>query len=78
MPPTEHASTGLLAPLENPTFGSILLASQLSSLGWLMRNVALGWLMAPVSGSDVLLRWSRRKSHPPMAYISHKRQMLRA
>lgn len=64
------ASTGLLAPLDNPTFRSIFLASQLSSLGWLMQTVALGWLMATVSSSDVLVALVQASSTLPAFFLA--------
>lgn len=60
---TEH--TSLLAPLENRTFRSIFLASQLSSLGWLMQTVALSWLMATVSTSDLMVALVQASSTLP-------------
>lgn len=71
MPSTdENASIGLLAPLKNPTFHSIFLASQLSSLGWLMQTVALGWLMATVSSSDVLVALVQASSTLPAFFLA--------
>ncbi|WP_296743603.1 MFS transporter [Mesorhizobium sp.] len=71
MPSTEDdASTGLLAPLKNPTFRSVFLASQLSSLGWLMQTVALGWLMATVSSSDVLVALVQASSTLPAFFLA--------
>lgn len=41
-------SPATFAPLRNPTFRSIWLATQVSSLGWLMQTVAISWLMATI------------------------------
>ncbi|UCI31959.1 MFS transporter [Mesorhizobium sp. B4-1-4] len=66
MPPNEEsAATSLLAPLKNPTFRSIWLASQVSSLGWLMQTVALSWLMATISTSDVMVALVQASSTLP-------------
>ncbi|PDT33068.1 MULTISPECIES: MFS transporter [Sinorhizobium] len=66
----ENASTGLLAPLKNRTFRSIFLASQLSSLGWLMQTVALSWLMATVSTSDVMVALVQASSTLPAFFLA--------
>ncbi|UXN57724.1 MFS transporter [Phyllobacterium zundukense] len=65
---TEH--TSLLAPLENRTFRSIFLASQLSSLGWLMQTVALSWLMATVSTSDLMVALVQASSTLPAFFLA--------
>ncbi|MBX4893615.1 MFS transporter [Rhizobium bangladeshense] len=65
---TEH--TSLFAPLENRTFRSIFLGSQLSSLGWLMQTVALGWLMATVSTSDVMVALVQASSTLPAFFLA--------
>ncbi|MCW0001597.1 MFS transporter [Pararhizobium sp. YC-54] len=69
-PNGENASTGLLAPLKNPTFRSIFFASQLSSLGWLMQTVALSWLMATVSTSDVMVALVPASSTLPAFFLA--------
>jgi MFS family permease len=66
----EHAPVELLAPLKNPTFRSIFLASQLSSLGWLMQTVALSWLMATVSTSDVMVALVQASSTLPAFFLA--------
>ncbi|RUW64702.1 MFS transporter, partial [Mesorhizobium sp. M4B.F.Ca.ET.049.02.1.2] len=66
----QNASPGLLAPLKDPTFRSIFLASQLSSLGWLMQTMALGWLMATVSSSDVLVALVQASSTLPAFFLA--------
>jgi len=66
----EKASTGLLAPLKNSTFRSLFLASQLSSLGWLMQTVALSWLMATVSTSDVMVALVQASSTLPAFFLA--------
>ncbi|KWV55302.1 MFS transporter [Rhizobium altiplani] len=66
----ETASTGLLAPLKNSTFRSIFLASQLSSLGWRVQTVALSWLMATVSTSDVLVALVQASSTLPAFFLA--------
>ncbi|AGS24553.1 MFS transporter [Rhizobium etli] len=66
----DRASTGLLAPLKNSTFRSIFLASQLSSLGWLMQTVALSWLMATVSTSDVMVALVQASSTLPAFFLA--------
>ena len=49
------ASSATFAPLENTTFRSIWLATQVASLGWLIQTVAISWLMATISTSDVMV-----------------------
>lgn len=66
----ENPSPGLLAPLKNPIFRSIFVASQLSSLGWLMQTVALGWLMATVASSDVLVALVQASSTLPAFFLA--------
>ncbi|MER8759773.1 MFS transporter [Mesorhizobium sp. M0976] len=65
---TEKAT--LLGPLENRTFRSIFLASQISSLGWLMQTVALSWLMATISTSDVMVALVQASSTLPAFFLA--------
>jgi MFS family permease len=44
-----------LAPLRNPVFRAIWLSTQVSSLGWLIQTVAIAWLMATISPSDIMV-----------------------
>lgn len=48
-------SSATLAPLRNPTFRSIWLANQVSNFGTLMEAVAMGWLMATISTSNLMV-----------------------
>lgn len=64
----EHS--GLLAPLENRTFRTIWLASQVSSLGWLMQTVALSWLMTTISTSDVMVALVQASSTLPTFFLA--------
>lgn len=45
----------MFSPLANRTFRSIWLASQVSSIGWMMQTVAIGWIMATISSSDLIV-----------------------
>ncbi|MCW1410692.1 MFS transporter [Rhizobium sp. 1AS11] len=56
---TKEDKSGLLAPQKNPTFRSIFLACQLSSLGRLMQTVALRWLMVTIATLDVMVALER-------------------
>ncbi|RWF79542.1 MAG: MFS transporter [Mesorhizobium sp.] len=58
------------APLRNPTFRSIWLATQVSSLGWLMQTVAISWLMATVSISDLMVALVPASSTLPAFILS--------
>ncbi|WP_413990693.1 MFS transporter [Labrys okinawensis] len=67
---TEEDTSGLLAPLKNPTFRSVFLASQLSSLGWLMQTVALSWLMVTIATSDVMVALVQAASTLPTFFLA--------
>jgi MFS family permease len=58
------------APLRNRAFRSIWLASQVSSLGWLMQTVAISWLMATVSTSDLMVALVQASSNLPAFILS--------
>ncbi|NTE65140.1 MFS transporter [Agrobacterium tumefaciens] len=66
----ENASASLFAPLKNPTFRSIFLASQLSSLGWLMQTVALSWLMVTIAASDTMVALVQAASTLPTFFLA--------
>ncbi|MCF6115216.1 MFS transporter [Mesorhizobium muleiense] len=59
-----------LAPLRNRTFRSIWLATQVSSLGWLMQTVAISWLMATISTSDLMVALVPASSTLPAFLLS--------
>ncbi|RWK66573.1 MFS transporter [Mesorhizobium sp.] len=63
-------SPATFAPLKNPTFRSIWLATQVSSLGWLMQTVAIGWLMATISTSDLMVALVQASSNLPAFILS--------
>ncbi|WP_036263929.1 MFS transporter [Mesorhizobium sp. WSM2561] len=63
-------SSGTFAPLENPTFRSIWLGAQVSSLGWLMQTVAISWLMATISTSDVMVALVQTSTTLPVFILS--------
>ncbi|WP_457578193.1 MFS transporter [Ensifer adhaerens] len=67
---TEDDKSGLLAPLKNPTFRSVFLASQLSSLGWLMQTVALSWLMVTIATSGVMVALVQAASTLPTFFLA--------
>ncbi|WP_404295632.1 MFS transporter (plasmid) [Microvirga sp. RSM25] len=58
------------APLTNPTFRAIWLATQVSSLGWLMQTVAISWLMATISTSDLMVALVQASSYLPAFILS--------
>ncbi|WP_051441037.1 MFS family permease (plasmid) [Ensifer sp. WSM1721] len=66
----EEDKTGLLASLKNPIFRPAFLASQLSSLGWLMQTVALSWLMATLATSDVMVALVQAASTLPTFFLA--------
>ncbi|PWJ86885.1 transmembrane secretion effector [Mesorhizobium loti] len=59
----------LWARLER-TFRSIWLATQVSSLGWLMQTVAISWLMATISNSDLMVALVQATSNLPAFILS--------
>ncbi|MER8395931.1 MFS transporter, partial [Mesorhizobium sp. M1340] len=63
-------SQATFAPLRNPTFRSIWLATQVSSLGWLMQTVAISWLMATISTSDLMVALVPASSTLPAFILS--------
>lgn len=58
------------SPLRSRTFRSIWLATQVSSLGWMMHTVAIGWLMATVSTSDLMVALVQASSTLPAFILS--------
>lgn len=58
------------APLKNATFRSIWLATQVSNLGSLMQTVAIGWLMATISTSDLMVALVQASSTLPSFILS--------
>ncbi|RWQ13510.1 MFS transporter [Mesorhizobium sp.] len=63
-------SSRTFAPLRNPTFRSIWLATQVSSLGWLMQTVAISWLMATISTSDLMVALVQASATLPAFILS--------
>jgi MFS family permease len=66
----DSASPTTWAPFRNPTFRSIWLATQISSLGWLMQTVAISWLMATISSSDLMVALVQTSSYLPAFILS--------
>lgn len=66
----DAASASTFSPLKNPTFRSIWLATQVSSLGWMMHTVAIGWIMATTSGSDLMVALVQASSTLPAFVLS--------
>jgi MFS family permease len=64
------ASSTTFAPLENATFRSIWIATQVSSLGWLIQTVAISWLMATISTSDVMVALVQASTTLPTFLLS--------
>ncbi|PBB58178.1 MULTISPECIES: MFS transporter [Mesorhizobium] len=70
---SDHAdpsSATTFAPLKNATFRSIWLATQVSSLGRLMQTVAISWLMATISTSDLMVALVQASSSLPAFIFS--------
>ncbi|MER9663918.1 MFS transporter [Mesorhizobium sp. M0159] len=63
-------SPATFAPLKNRTFRFIWLATQVSSLGWLMQTVAMSWLMATISTSDLMVALVQASSTLPAFILS--------
>ncbi|RWP86668.1 MAG: MFS transporter [Mesorhizobium sp.] len=66
----DPGSQATFAPLRNPIFRSIWLATQVSSLGWLMQTVAISWLMATISASDLMVALVQASSNLPAFILS--------
>ncbi|MFQ6163444.1 MFS transporter [Sinorhizobium meliloti] len=64
------ASPTILAPLKNSVFRSLWLATQVSSLGWLMQTVAISWLMTTISTSDLMVALVQASSTLPAFLLS--------
>ncbi|ESY90487.1 hypothetical protein X741_27440 [Mesorhizobium sp. LNHC229A00] len=64
------AAPTTFGPLLQPTFRSIWLATQVSSLGWLMQTVAISWLMATISTSDLMVALVQASSNLPAFVLS--------
>lgn len=67
---SDPTSPTTFAPLRNPTFRSIWLATQVSNLGALMQTVAIGWLMATISTSDLMVALVQASSALPGFILS--------
>ena len=63
-------STTTFSPLCSASFRSIWLASQVSSLGWMIQTVAIGWLMTQISTSDVTVALVQATSPLPAFILS--------
>ncbi|RWK79822.1 MAG: MFS transporter [Mesorhizobium sp.] len=63
-------SPSIFGPLRNRTFRPIWLATQVSSLGWLMQTVAISWLMATISNSDLMVALVPASSTLPAFILS--------
>ncbi|AYG64116.1 MFS transporter [Rhizobium jaguaris] len=63
-------SSTTLAPLENRIFRSLCLATQISSIGWLVQTTAVSWLMATISTSDLMVALVQASSTLPSFFLS--------
>lgn len=59
-----------LAPLQNRAFRAIWIATQISSLGWLVQTTAISWLMATTSASDLMVALVQASSTLPAFFLS--------
>ncbi|WP_027168854.1 MFS transporter [Mesorhizobium sp. WSM3224] len=66
----DPVSPTTFAPLNNPTFRSIWIATQVSSFGWLMQTVAISWLMATISKSDLNVALVQASTTLPAFFLS--------
>lgn len=66
----DTVSPSSLAPLRNPIFRSVWLATQISSVGSLMQTVAVSWLMASISTSDLMVALVQASSTLPAFLLS--------
>ncbi|MBY3280432.1 MFS transporter [Rhizobium laguerreae] len=67
--PSSVPSTAL-TPLRNHVFRSIWMATQISSLGWLIQMTAISWLMATISASDMMVALVQASSTLPAFLLS--------
>ncbi|UVK48022.1 MFS transporter (plasmid) [Mesorhizobium sp. AR07] len=67
--PSPPAST-ILAPLRNRVFRSVWTATRIADLGRLVQTVAIGWLMATVSASDLMVALVQAASTLPTFFLS--------
>lgn len=58
------------APLRNPTFRALWIANQVSNLGALMQAVTVGWLMAMISRSDLMVALVQASATLPVFILS--------
>lgn len=58
------------APLKNPIFRLLWLATQVSSLGWLTQAVAISWMMATISASDLMVALVQASATLPAFILS--------
>ncbi|BCG97346.1 hypothetical protein MesoLj131a_62100 [Mesorhizobium sp. 131-2-1] len=63
-------SSATFAPLENSTFRAVWLVAHVSSLGWLFQTVAVSWLMATISSSDVMVALVQASTTLPVFILS--------
>ncbi|MDX8541997.1 MFS transporter, partial [Mesorhizobium abyssinicae] len=56
--------------MENAIFRAVWLAAQVSSLGWLFQTVAVSWLMATTSSSDVMVAVVQASTTLPIFLLS--------
>lgn len=67
---TDSVSRTTFAPLRNPTFRSLWIANQVSNLGALMQAVTVGWLMASISHSDLMVTLVQASASLPVFILS--------
>lgn len=58
------------APLKNPTFRSLWIANQVSNVGALMQAVTVGWLMATISNSALMVALVQASATLPVFILS--------
>ena len=64
------AGTGPFAPLNNLTFRAIWLAGLISGLGWLIQTIAMSWLMATITPSNVMVALVQAATNLPAFILS--------
>lgn len=60
----------VLTPLRNRVFRSVWTATRMADLGRLVQTVAIGWLMATVSASDLMVALVQAASTLPTFFLS--------
>lgn len=65
-----QAPPGTFLPLKNPTFRPIWLSTQVANFGWFVQTVAVSWLMATISPSNLMVALVQTSTTLPTFILS--------